>query len=164
MRRRQSAAIRRNMIILAIIVVVAGLCVWGFNRAKAPEKQARREATQLAKKYAHIKSVKQFYWYNRDQSYYTIVGVNNKNQNVYVIIPQKGDSVNIYGINRGISAKRARQIVTSKFKVKKITHVALGLRKKQPVWEVTYFNQKGKLCYVQVAFKSGKIVNKVLSL
>lgn len=164
MKRRQSAKLRRNMIILLVLIVIGMLCGWGFNQAKAQEKQAKQEAIQMAQKYANITSVKQFYWYNRDQSYYTIVGTNKNNQSVYVIIPQKGNKVVIYGTNTGIDAKKARSITTSKFSVKTITHVALGLYHNQPVWEVTYFNQKNKLCYVLLSFKQGKVINQINNL
>lgn len=51
---------------LLIIIVVATMI---FIRSNRPMQQAKREAVQMAEKYADLKTVDQFYWFNRDKTY-----------------------------------------------------------------------------------------------
>ena len=69
--------------------------------AQLPYREAKSEAFQMAAKYAKVDSVKNFYIYNRNSTYYTIEGENNDNQDVYVVIPKKGNRVNIYAKKQG---------------------------------------------------------------
>ena len=46
-------------------------------------QQAKREAVQMAEKYADLKTVDQFYWFNRDKTYFTVTGESNSGEANY---------------------------------------------------------------------------------
>lgn len=159
--------IKRNkhLIIYGIIALVF-ILIWGFYMiAQMPYREAKHEATQMAEKYAKIENVDNFYIYNRDNTYYTVEGENNNNQKIYVTIPKKGNKIFIYDKNKGISLNDAQKIVENKFTPKKIIKTVFGMKDgKTPIWEVAYKNKQGNLCYAQVEFKNGKILQNISNL
>lgn len=155
----------KHLIILGIIVLIL-VIIWGFYMiARIPYREARNEAFQMAEKYAKVENIDNFYIYNRNQTYYTIEGENNNHQEVFVVIPKKGNRVDIYEKDKGISLKKARQIVQNKYNPQKIKQVVFGMKSgKTPIWEVAYENQQGNLCYAEVAFKNGNVLQNITNL
>ena len=72
--------------------------------------------------------------------------------------------INIYGQEDGISAETAKKAVRKRQEVKKITNVGMGMKGKTPVWEVTYLNAYGNLCYDIIAFKNGDIIKTIQNI
>ncbi len=100
-------------------------------------RNAKKQATQLAQQYAGLKEETAFYHYNRNHTYYTVAGTNDKKQKIYAIVAQNG---------------------------KKINHTALGMHKNKPVWEISYLNSYGNLCYDLLDFKTGKVVKTIQNI
>ena len=161
---RKTKRIKR-MIIIGIIALIL-IVIWGYYMvAQLPYREAKSEAFQMAAKYAKVDSVKNFYIYNRNSTYYTIEGENNDNQDVYVVIPKKGNRVNIYEKNKGITKKAAEKIVNQKYHPQKIVKTVFGMKNRgTPLWEVAYENQQGNLCYAQVAFKDGQVLQNITNM
>ncbi|MCP0887710.1 DUF5590 domain-containing protein [Ligilactobacillus sp. WILCCON 0076] len=166
MRRTKKARFSWKQLIIVLCIILVGYgCWYSYHKAQEPLVAAKKEAYTLADKYANLKTHTAFYWYNREKTYYTVAGKNNKNEAVYVIVSKKGDKINIYSQSKGITAKKAKQYVQSNEKPKKILKVALGMKtKKQPVWEITYLNKKGELCYDLISFKSGKVIKSIQNI
>ena len=78
--------------------------------------------------------------------------------------PKNGKKINIYGQEDGISAETAKKAVRKRQDVKKITNVGMGMKGKTPVWEVTYLNAYGNLCYDIIAFKNGDIIKTIQNI
>ncbi|MEY8662058.1 DUF5590 domain-containing protein [Ligilactobacillus faecis] len=154
---------KRLRIIGGIIAVLCVIFVL-YSLAVSPMRRAHDQAFELAQKYASLKDDEKFYHYNRTQTYYTLLGTNKKGQKIYVIVAQNGKKINIYQKNEGVSEAKVKEVVKSSDKVKKITHVALGLHKNKPTWEVSYLNQYGNLCYDLLDFKSGKIIKTIQNI
>lgn len=155
----------KRMIIWGIIALIL-VVIWGFYMiAQMPYRQARSEAFQLAERYAKVDNIDNFYIYNRKQTYYTIEGENNNHQEVYVVIPKKANRVDIYDKSKGITQKEAQQIVKQQLKSKTIIKAVFGMRDgKIPIWEVAYKNEQNNLCYAQVAFKDGNILQNITNM
>ena len=105
-----------------------------------------------------------FYRYSRDKTFYTVFGTNADNQKIYAIVSKNGKKINIYGQEDGISAETAKKAVRKRQDVKKITNVGMGMKGKTPVWEVTYLNAYGNLCYDIIAFKNGDIIKTIQNI
>ena len=135
-----------------------------FFKSVQPENEAHKEAVRLAKKYAHLKKEDAFYRYSRDKTFYTVFGTNADNQKIYAIVSKNGKKINIYGQEDGISAETAKKAVRKRQDVKKITNVGMGMKGKTPVWEVTYLNAYGNLCYDIIAFKNGDIIKTIQNI
>lgn len=155
----------KRMIIIGIIVLVLIIFFGFYMIAQLPYREAKSEAFQMAAKYAKIDSIKNFYIYNRNSTYYTIEGENNNDQDVYVVIPKKGNRVNIYEKSKGITKKTAEKIVSQKYQPQKIVKTVFGMKNGgTPLWEVAYENQQGNLCYAQIAFKNGQVLQNITNM
>ncbi|AUJ31837.1 MAG: DUF5590 domain-containing protein [Liquorilactobacillus nagelii] len=147
--------------LLVLVVVGAGIIYW---QAAAPLTDAKKSAVAMAEKYGKLKSTSAFYWYNRQQTYYTVAGKNQANQSVYVMVAQKGGHINIYQQSSGITSQQAQQTVKSSQHPRKIVKTAFGKWKKQAVWEVTYVNKNGRMCYTLLSFKNGSLVKTIQNI
>lgn len=163
-RSRQSRFSWKHLLIsLGVIFTLYGVWYY-YHQTQLPLTVAKKEAYALADKYGQLKTHTAFYWYNRQQTYFTVAGKNKQGQKVYVLIAKKGGKINIYSQNKGLSAGSAKAYVQSRYHPKKILKVALGLHKKQAVWEVSYLNRKNQLCYDLIAFKDGHVVKSIQNL
>lgn len=160
MQKKQHGKLYLFMGVLLAIVAVLGI----FFKSVQPENEAHKEAVRLAKKYAHLKKEDAFYRYSREKTFYTVAGTNTDNQKIYAVVSKDGKKINIYSQEDGISAETAKKAVRKRQDVKKITNVGMGMRGKTPVWEVTYLNAYGNLCYDIIAFKNGDIIKTIQNI
>lgn len=152
----------RNLLLIILLIFLLG---WGlYAVGNHPRAAARRQATQIAKKYAGLKKADAFYIYNREKTYYTVAGKNNKNQQVLVIVPQKGGNVRVVQQSKGITKNQALTKVWQKEKPEKVLKVAPGVFNNHVVWEVTYTNHQGNLCYDLLRFSNGQLVQQINNL
>ena len=129
-----------------------------------PKAEAERQATTIAKRYANLKTRTDFYIYNRENTYYTVAGKNNKGQRILVIVPQKNGSVRVVKQSTGLTEQQALAQVKSNEHPKRVLKAVPGIFNEKVVWEVTYLNSKGNLCYDLINFKTGSYVQQINNL
>ena len=152
----------RNIVVTLLLVILVTWSVYAV--ANHPRAAAQKQATAMAKKYAGLKSTSGFYIYNRDQTYYTVAGKNAKGQTILVVVPQKGGDIRVLKQSAGLTASQAKSEVKTADNPKRVLKVAMGIFNNKPVWEVTYLNQKGNLCYDLISFTSGKSIQQINNL
>lgn len=155
---------RGGMYAVIAVVLVAAAVFAVFFRAVQPEKDAHGEAVRLARKYAHLRKEDAFYRYSRNQTFYTVAGTDSGKRKIYVIVSKNGRKINIYNQKDGISAATAGNMVRRRQNVRKVMNVGMGMRGKTPVWEVTYLNSYGNLCYDIIAFKNGDVIKTIQNI
>lgn len=164
-REQSRGSARRTVRNIIIAVLVILLVVWIFLAISLqPRNAAKKQAVNLAERYAHLKDPGKFYIYNRESTYYAITGKNQKNQSIIVIVPQHGGNLRVLKQSDGITANQAITMTKTNRHPQKILKVALGVFNNKNVWEVTYRNKKGNLCYDLINFKTGKYVQNINNL
>ncbi|KIS04008.1 cell wall elongation regulator TseB-like domain-containing protein [Paucilactobacillus wasatchensis] len=158
---RRSHPVRITIVVI-ILIFLFGWIVYAIGNH--PRNESRTQAISLAKKYAHLKHPDKFYIYNREHTYYTITGENQKNKKILVVIAQKGGKIRVLKQANGITKNQALTQIWAKRDPKKVLKIAPGIFNDQPVWEISYLNQKGNLCYELLSFKSGKNIQKIENL
>lgn len=150
-----------------IVLTILGLilvCWISFAIANHPRSQARHEAYALARKYAKVDQPTGFYVYNREKTYYTVTGKNQHRRQVLVIIPAKGGHITVVNQAKGLNSQQAIAKVKANERPRRILRTAPGYFNNKVVWEVTYVNSKGALCYDLINFHNGKFVQKINNL
>ncbi|MFD1317398.1 cell wall elongation regulator TseB-like domain-containing protein [Loigolactobacillus zhaoyuanensis] len=150
-----------SLIGVILVIIVSALFI--YHAANKPAVTARREAVTLAKKYGHVTTVDDFYWFNRKQSYLTVAG-QTKQQPVFVIIAQKGGKITVLNQSSGISRNTALKQVWRTQAPKKVYNATLGLYQKKPVWEIAFADKNGHLGYQTLDFKTGKSVKLIKNI
>ena len=152
----------RDLLILIIIIFLVGCSIYAVGNH--PKAEAERQATTIAKRYANLKTRTDFYIYNRENTYYTVAGKNNKGQRILVIVPQKNGSVRVVKQSTGLTEQQALAQVKSNEHPKRVLKAVPGIFNDKVVWEVTYLNSKGNLCYDLINFKTGSYVQQINNL
>lgn len=160
--RGASKRVIRDLLILIILIFLVGWSIYAVGNH--PKAEAERQATSIAKRYANLKTRTGFYIYNRENTYYTVAGKNNKGQKILVIVPQKNGSVRIVKQSTGLTKQQALAQVKINEHPKKVLKAVPGIFNDKVVWEVTYLNQKGNLCYDLINFKTGSFVQQINNL
>ena len=153
----------KKLFVAAVVVIIlfgVFIILW---QAQAPRETAEKNAVSFAQKHADLKKETDFYLFNRKKTYFTVAGTNSKKQKIYVIIAKKGGATKILQQKKGISEEDALTLV-KKQKPKKVLKAALGLWSNEPVWEVTYLNKSGNLCYILYAYKNGDMVKSIQNI
>lgn len=152
----------RDLLILIILIFLVGWSIYAVGNH--PKAEAERQATTIAKRYANLKTRTDFYIYNRENTYYTVAGKNNKGQQILVIVPQKNGSVRVVKQSTGLTEQQALAQVKSNEHPKRVLKAVPGIFNDKVVWEVTYLNSKGNLCYDLINFKTGSYVQQINNL
>lgn len=152
----------RDLLILIILIFLVGWSIYAVGNH--PKAEAERQATTIAKRYANLKTRTDFYIYNRENTYYTVAGKNNKGQRILVIVPQKNGSVRVVKQSTGLTEQQALAQVKSNEHPKRVLKAVPGIFNDKVVWEVTYLNSKGNLCYDLFNFKTGSYVQQINNL
>lgn len=160
--RGASRRLTRHLVILGILILLVGWSIYFVGTR--PKAQAQRQATAIAKRYAHLRTRTDFYIFNRENTYYTVAGLNQKGQKILVIVPQKNGDVRVLKQSQGLSAQQVIAQVKNNERPKKVLKAVPGIFNNKVVWEVTYLNQKGNLCYDLINFKTGKYVQRINNL
>lgn len=160
--RGTSKRIIRDLLILIILIFLVGWSIYAVGNH--PKAEAERQATTIAKRYANLKTRTDFYIYNRENTYYTVAGKNNKGQRILVIVPQKNGSVRVVKQSTGLTEQQALAQVKSNEHPKRVLKAVPGIFNDKVVWEVTYLNSKGNLCYDLINFKTGSYVQQINNL
>lgn len=151
-----------DLLILIILIFLVGWSIYAVGNH--PKAEAERQATTIAKRYANLKTRTDFYIYNRENTYYTVAGKNNKGQRILVIVPQKNGSVRVVKQSTGLTEQQALAQVKSNEHPKRVLKAVPGIFNDKVVWEVTYLNSKGNLCYDLINFKTGSYVQQINNL
>ncbi|MBO0481704.1 DUF5590 domain-containing protein [Candidatus Enterococcus courvalinii] len=156
-----------NRVLISLIVFLLAVIVFSsifYLRSNRPYAQAEKEATALAKKYANLENVDQFYWYTREKTYFSLMGTNEKNQKIVVIIPKSGDKVKVLDQNKGLTEEEAKQKIQEAHPEAVIEKATLGIFEDQPVWEVVAKGTDNSLNYYLITFESGDEVKTIQNI
>lgn len=143
---------------LIIIVIV-------FYNANSPFSDAQQKAEAAALKSGALQSVERTEIYNGSVSMVTVFGKDDEGNEKAVFIEGKtGEILDEVAMKDGIDAQAAIKAVRAELSAEKILHVVLGLEDGQPVWEVAFKGENGKLNYVYVFFENGEWWKRILNL
>lgn len=150
---------RKNKILLSVfavlLVIIVTMAIF-YVRSTHLRTQAKREATKIAKEYAHLESVDDFYWFTRKETYFSVTGKDDKGEALAVIIPKSGEKVTILNQKDGVDEEKIRQIIQTEYKEKKIQKISLGLYNDKPTWEIVTKNEDGLLSYYLLSFEKAE--------
>lgn len=122
-------------------------------------------AAEKAIRSGQIESVKDVQPYNGTSSMMTVFGENKAGENIAVFVQNTQDEkYPEVKLSDGISAEKATNIVLKEQKVTKVLHVFLGIEEDEPIWEVAFKNDHGKLNYVYIQFEDGEWLKRILNL
>ncbi|MFC4710564.1 cell wall elongation regulator TseB-like domain-containing protein [Enterococcus eurekensis] len=146
-----------SIVVLLVIILIFSLF---YIRASRPMRQARDEAVELANKHVSLKSVDRFYWFTREETYFSLIAEDEKGKEIVVIIPKSGQEILILNQNEGITEKKAKSIIQKTFPNETVKKVTLGVYQEQVVWEVMT-KVSDEECYHLLDFNDGNLIKSI---
>lgn len=153
----KKAGIASSIILLLLLVTLFSI----GKTSLGPYIQAEKEAVEIAEKQAGVKSADHFYWYNGNETYFTVVGKNEKNQSKIVIIQQGNGKVTIYDAENTLSESDVYKITWRDRKPKKVLEARIGLEDGKPIWEVSYKQENGRIGYYILSLQTGEWIRSI---
>lgn len=146
-------------IILMIVVIVFSISV--YRTANAPLRRAEKEAFAVAKDASGLTEVTDFYWYNGTQTYFTVTGLNEENEEIVAIVAQDGGATTILNKKDLVTEKQAIQLAKKETNAKEVLEARIGIEKDIAVWEVAYKQENGRLGYYVLSLETGEWIKGI---
>jgi uncharacterized protein YpmB len=154
-----------KFITVFLIALTTVIIITVFYNANKPLAVSTEAAAKAAIESGQLVSVNSVQPYNGTQSFMTVFGVDEKGEEIVVFVEDSVENdFKSLKVDDGITAKEAIQTVAEELTIDKILHVTLGIEEDEPVWEVAFTGENGKLNYVYVFFESGQWWKRILNL
>lgn len=150
-------------LIAALLVVIVGMVII-FTRSNHAMAQAEKEATKIAKEYAKLETVDDFYWFTRKETSFSVVGKDANGTELVVLIPKSGNQVKVLNQKDGVSEEQIRQVVMKDYQQSKIKKVNLGLYDGKATWEVITENPDRSFNYYLLSFENAEEINVIKNI
>ena len=150
--------------ILVIMLVLIFSVTLVLTRSLSPYNQAKAETTELASRRADLRDAEDFYWFNGNETYFTITGSNSEGTPIVVIVQQDGGEIKVLNEEDTISKERAIQLTVQRETPKKILEARIGQYNDTPVWEVSFELENGSIGYATFSLTSGEWVRTVKNI
>lgn len=148
-----------------LLTLVTVIAITVFYNAYKPVSSVKKEAEALALRSGQVTTVTDVQPYNGRSTLVTVFGKNEKGEQVAVFVQEtEEEKYKEVKLKEGITAKEAMKIVQDEQNPDKILHVLLGVEEKEPIWEVAFKTESGKLNYVYIQFQDGKWSKRILNL
>ena len=154
-----------KFITIFLIALTTVIVITVFYNANKPLAVSSAAAEKAAIESGQVVSVISVQPYNGTQSFMAVFGVDEKGEEIVVFVDDSiEDGFKSLKVADGISAKEAIQTVGEELTIGEVLHVSLGIEEDEPVWEVAFTGENGKLNYVYVFFESGQWWKRILNL
>ena len=145
-------------VLLIIIFLIAARIYYNTQQSFLDKKQ---EAIQLIKDTVSLTKVDKFYWFNTQETYYSLAGTDENGEAVYVIVSPDTKQITTLKQSQVVNEQDARSITVQDKNPKEVLEARLGMLNNEPVWEISYKMQNNALGYYYIAAKTGQWVKDV---
>lgn len=146
---------------MSLLIVGATLLL---NKSLSPLKQAKAETVNLAEKRADLAEANDFYWYNGNDTYFTVTGKNTEGESIIVIVKQADGSIEVLNKNDTLSKTDAIIKVRGLEKPKQILEARIGIHNDLAIWEVSFRQENGKIGYTILSLTSGEWLRTIKNI
>lgn len=145
---------------LLFIIGVSSL----ITHSLSPYKQARAETIELAKRRADLTEAEDFYWYNGDETFFTVTGKNSEGSSIIVVVQQDGGAIEVFNQDEVVTKHEVIVATDNRENPKKILEARIGMHKDQPVWEVSFQLENDQTGYSFFSLTSGEWIQTIKNI
>lgn len=140
---------------MSLFIIGAGILV---NRSLSPLKQAKAETISLAEQKADLTQPADFYWYNGNDTYFTVTGKNAEAEEIIVIIKQDDGSMQTLKKKETFSKGDAIAKVRELEDPVHILEARIGIHNDLAIWEISFRQENGRIGYTMLSLMDGEWV------
>lgn len=151
------------LIVMLLLIFGTGVVV---TRSLSPYKQARNEAVDLINRRTNFDIINEedFYWYNGEESYFTVAGETNNGEHIVAIIQQNSGAIEIFDQKDVIPKQDIINKAYEDISPQKIFSVRIGISDSTPVWEVSFRQDNGNIGYILYSLTSGEWLKTIKNI
>lgn len=146
---------------MSLLIVGTSLLL---NKSLSPLKQAKNETINLAEKKAGLAEAKDFYWYNGNDTYFTVTGKAKDGQNLIIIVKQDDGSIQSIEQKGTFSKAEAINKVRELEEPARILEARIGIHNALPIWEVSFRQEDGLIGYTMLSLATGEWVRTIKNI
>lgn len=134
------------------------------TRSLSPYNQAQAETLDLAERRADLVEANEFYWFNGAETYFTITGQDSEGNSIIVIVKQDTGEIEVLQEDETISKQTAINTTHQQEEPEEILEARIGIDKDEPVWEVTFRQENGRMGYTYISLTSGEWIRTIKNI
>lgn len=150
-------------LLITMLLLIFGVTTL-VTRSLSPYNQARAETIALAERRADLVEADEFYWYNGDETFFTITGENSEGIPIVVIVQQDGGAIEVLDQEDIISEHEAVGETHNRENPEKILEARIGIYNDQPVWEVSFRLENEQIGYTLLSLTSGEWIRTIKNI
>ena len=135
-----------------------------LSKSVSPLKQARAETIELAERDADLIEAEDFYWYNGNETYLTVTGKNNKDEEIIVIVKQEGGSIQVFDQNDTFGKGEAVRKVWELESPVRILEARIGIHDDLPIWEISFRQENGRIGFTMLSLRTGEWIRTIKNI
>ena len=153
---------RRTMLLFVCTFLVIFFGAAGiFYLSQSEKLRAKDQAVEIAAQKVQFTKITDFYWYNTEETYYSLAGTTVEGQQLYAIVSPAKKEVTILQQDAVINEQEARSITKQAKNTDKILEARLGMIKDEPVWEVNYRTKNQRIGYYYISARNGQWIKDI---
>lgn len=134
------------------------------NKSLSPLKQAKAETIAIAEEKVDLIEADEFYWYNGNETYFTITGKDINSEEIIAVVKQDGGKVQKFK-KKDVSSKK--QVLNKLRDIEEVGHILearIGIHNDLAIWEVSFEQKNGKIGYAMFSLTSGEWVRTIKNI
>lgn len=150
-----------SLVIMTMFIIGASLLL---NQSLNPLKQAKAETIKIAETEANLTEAEDFYWYNGNDTYFTITGKNQESEEIIVIVKQEGGSIKTFNTKEVFPKSKAIAQVRERENPAHILEARIGIHNGLAIWEISFRQENGRIGYAMLSLTSGEWVRTIKNI
>lgn len=157
---------KRKLIFATILLIflTAAILIYLYIRGTAPLEEKYQEALARAQDIVRFSSVEHIDWFHYEEAYTIIEGRDLEGTSVIVWVPEneKGE-IKVVKASDGLSKEDALALLQTGLsdlaadsRPREILSIKYGMIEKNPVFEITYFDQRDRYSILYLDFYAGE--------
>ena len=129
-----------------------------FYLSQSERLKAKDLAVEIAAQKVQFTKITDFYWFNTEETYYSLAGISTEGQQLYAIVSPEKKEVTVLQQDAVINEQEARSITKQAKHTDEILEARLGMIKDEPVWELSFFACRYKILVLFTSLSYNKFI------
>lgn len=151
-------------VIIGLVIVMSMLIigsVYLYSQSIEPYSQAKSDTIAYVSERTTISEIGEFYWFNGEETYFTLTGTNEEGEERIYIVQQQGGQITTLSADDTVTKQEAIQQTKQERQPEKILNARIGILDETPVWEITYRNDNNRLGYYVINLRNGEWIRTI---
>lgn len=148
-----------GLAVFLVMIILGSILL--YRRSIGIYNESQEQSYAYALEETPIVEPTEFYWYNGNETYFTVIGKSEQEETLVALINQGTGEVTTLPAEGLLSKQEAVQLTREARNPDKILEARIGMHNDEPIWEVSYRNEKGRLGYYVLSLETGEWIRTI---